>query len=49
MDESKIKSFRDLLVKLNPDEIKQLAAERAKLSIERRKDDASFLLGLFQM
>jgi hypothetical protein len=49
IDESKIKSFRDLLLKLNPDEIKQLAAERAKLSIERRKDDATFLLGLFRV
>ena len=49
IDESKVKSFRDLLLKLNSDEIKQLAAERAKLSIERRKDDASFLLGLFRV
>jgi hypothetical protein len=49
IDEKKIESLRALLAKLNPDEIKQLAAERAKLSVERRKDDANFLLGLFRM
>jgi hypothetical protein len=36
------------LVKLNPDQIKQFAAERAKISIERRKDDANFLWGCFE-
>ena len=49
VDESKIKSFREQLLKLNPDQIKQFAAERAKIAVERRKDDANFLLGLFRM
>jgi hypothetical protein len=49
VDESKIKSIREELLKLNPEQIKQFAAERAKAAVERRKDDASFLLGLFRM
>ena len=49
IDERKVKSLREEILKLNPDQIKQFAAERAKISVERRKDDANFLLGLFQM
>jgi hypothetical protein len=47
--ESKIKSLREELQRLNPEQIKQLAAGRAKIAVEKRKDDANFLLGLFRM
>jgi hypothetical protein len=49
VDETKIEALREELLKLNPDQIKQFAAERAKIAVESRKDDASFLLGLFHM
>jgi hypothetical protein len=49
IDERKIKSLREEILKLNPDQTTQFAAERAKRSVERRKDDANFLLGLFRM
>jgi hypothetical protein len=49
VDEMKIRALREELLKLNPDQIKQFAAERAKIAVESRKDDASFLLGLFRM
>ena len=47
--ESKIKSLQNQLMKLSDEQIKQFAAERAKVSMEERKDDAYFLLGLFRM
>ena len=47
--ESKIKSLQNQLMKLSDEQIKQFAAERAKASMEERKDDAYFLLGLFRM
>ena len=47
--ESKIKSMQNQLMKLSEEQIKQFAAERAKASMEARKDDAYFLLGLFRM
>jgi hypothetical protein len=43
VDERKIKSLSEQLPKFDPDQIKQFAAERAKISIERRKGDANVL------
>jgi len=47
IEDWKIKSMQEQIANLDEYQIKQLAADRAKESIERRKDDAYFLAGLF--
>jgi hypothetical protein len=47
--ESKIRSLQNELMKYSDEQLKQLAAGAAEVSMERRKDDAYFLLGLFRM
>jgi hypothetical protein len=49
IDEEKIMSLQERLQKLDYEQIKEFAAERAKISLKSRKDDAYFLLGLFRM
>lgn len=49
VEERKIKSLQDQLIKLDENQVKQLAAERAMESIERQKNDAYFLTGLFRI
>ena len=49
VEESKISFLQNQLMKLCDEQIKQIAAERAKDSMKTRKDEANFLLGLFKM
>jgi hypothetical protein len=48
IEDWQIRSMREQIANLDEYQIKQFAAVRAKESIERRKDDAYFLAGLFK-